>query len=91
MTTKTQLALDAAKCGVPEHLIEGLVDYAFDRVPTGGFLYAVLSNNLMDAVARCDEDGTARLFSICKFIYNYVPSACHGSPGQVLAWVEGMA
>jgi hypothetical protein len=61
--------------------------YADEGVPTGGFLQAVLSNDLMDAFGRADEGNRADLFEICSYVYNEMPAPCHGSPERVKAWL----
>jgi len=60
--------------------------YVDDRCPTGDFLYAVLSNDLFEAMGRADENNRAALFDICKYIWNELPSICWGSPEKVRAW-----
>lgn len=74
---------------VPEHLADGLRDYIVDRIETGGFLRAVLENDLREACARADEVSRAFLFDIVSFLYNEAPSTCWGSPERVAAWLGG--
>lgn len=88
LSTKQQLTLDAMKCGVPIHDIDGLVRYAFEGVPVGDFLEAVLENNLMEAYGRADETNTYAMLQIVTFVYNYMPAPCHGSPEKVAAWIK---
>lgn len=74
--------------GVPPHLLEGLRGYAVDHRPVGGFLTAVLENDLMRAVVTADVDSLACLLGIVHYVYNALPSGCHGSPEKVKAWLE---
>jgi hypothetical protein len=37
----------------------------------GGFLDAVLRNDLMDAMNRADRGSAANLSIICRFLYNH--------------------
>jgi predicted nucleotidyltransferase len=67
---------------------ETLDRYASQGIPTGDFLAAVLSNNLMEAMGRADSFNQATLPEICSYIYNELPSPCHGSPEKVNAWLE---
>jgi len=67
---------------------ESLDEYAANGRPTGGFLYAVLSNDLMEAVGRADETNRFLLFDICSYIYNHMPISCHGSREKVDNWLE---
>lgn len=67
---------------------EALDRYVNDRIPTGDFLRAVLENNLMEALGRADLGNRITIFEICQYIYNELPSPCHGSPEKVQAWLE---
>ena len=71
---------------IPAQTLAELRRYVDDRCPTGDFLYAVLSNDLFEAMVRTDENNRAALFGICKFIWNELPSICWGSPEKVRAW-----
>lgn len=73
---------------VPEHLHEGLIEYIVDGRPVGGFLQAVLENDLLEAFGRADHESAAGLQNLCAFLYNDAPSACFGSPEFVRAWYE---
>ena len=91
MENKYTLRIKAANCGVPEHTIDGLVDYIENGIPTGDFLYAVLTNNLMEAFGRADEKNSKKLQEICSFIYNYAPIGCHGSKEKVANWIDSFS
>jgi hypothetical protein len=56
----------------------------------GDFLRAVLSNNLMEAVGRADGYNIRTLPAICSYVYNELPSNCHGSPEIVTLWSESL-
>lgn len=71
-----------------EELIESLQAYANIGRPTGDFLRAVLENNLMEAFGRADIFNRGRIFEICQFIYNELPSNSHGSKEKVDAWLK---
>jgi len=61
--------------------------YAKEHCPTGNFLRLVLENDLMGAFGRADSDNLRDMFDICNYIYNNIPSTCHGSPAIVKAWL----
>jgi hypothetical protein len=86
--TGASLAARALERGVPEHLIDGLVLYVMHGCPPGGFVEAVLSNDLMGAMSRADEHSRAGLFALCMCLYNDVPAGCHGSAAKVAGWIE---
>lgn len=73
---------------IPEHLLVGLIAWGKKEHPVGHFLTAVLSNNLFEAVSRADEESMRSLRHIVRFIYNEMPSQCHGSPEKVKAWQQ---
>jgi hypothetical protein len=61
--------------------------YADEHEPTGDFLREVLSNNLMQAVCRADDYNITTLVEICQYVYNEIPSVCHGSPERYKEWI----
>lgn len=72
-----------------EHLREGIIRYVEDRVQTGGFLEAVLCNDLREAVGRADTTSFQYLKELVSWVYWNIPSACWGSPAKVRAWLDG--
>ena len=56
------------------------------RLP-GGFLTAVLSNNLTDAVGAADDQNAERLQAIVSYAYNCLPAFAWGSPENVTEWI----
>lgn len=66
---------------------ESLDRYAEHGIPTGSFLRAVLSNDLTEAVCRADDENRRDLLEIVKYVYNEMPSMCHGSSERVSQWV----
>jgi len=68
--------------------LDGLVRYINDRVPAGGFLHAVLENDLKEAVARADEENMELIPIYVSWLYNEAPTACWGSPEKVAAWLK---
>ena len=74
---------------VPWPLHDGLVHYLVAHRPVGSFLTAVLSNDLMGAVARGDDTNRAHLHHIVSFLLNYAPDDCWGTPARVETWLNG--
>lgn len=66
---------------------EGIDRYVQYGIRPGGFLTAVLENNLMGAMERADSENRIDLFEICRYIYNHCPILCHGSPEIVNEWI----
>ena len=73
---------------IPKSTMDSLKRYVEQGIPTGGFLEAVLSNDLMGAMGRADEFNRAAIFDICGYVYNEMPGNSHGSPEQVKAWLR---
>lgn len=62
--------------------------YATQHIPTGGFLAAVLANDLFDALASADTDNAATLTEIAEYIYRTVPGHAYGSREAVRDWLQ---
>jgi hypothetical protein len=76
------------KSVIPEYMKPRLLSYILDGNPTGHFLRAVLSNDLKSAVGHADDNNLVCLPQYVKFLYNYAPRDCWGSPEAVKAWIE---
>jgi hypothetical protein len=72
---------------LPQHLREGMQRYLEDRIRPGGFLVAVLENDLMGAVRRADQDSLAFLDRIMMDFMIDVPPVAWGSPQKVERWL----
>lgn len=80
--------LDSVFIVIPEHIksaIDGYVDHGH---PVGGFVYAVLCNDLFEAAVRADEYSHLCLAGICRYIFNFTPAPCWGSKKKVVAWMK---
>jgi hypothetical protein len=73
---------------LPVHCRPGLAEYIMDGRPVGGFLTAVLRNDLMDAACRADGENATRLKDYALFLSNCAPNFCHGSRTRVDEWIE---
>ena len=71
---------DSTKAGIDRHVKLG--------VPTGDFLYAVLTNNLKEAIGTADEENMADLAEIVRYCYMEIPGSCWGSPDKVKEWQQ---
>jgi hypothetical protein len=69
----------------PEDIIDSITRYVNDGCPTGGFLFAVLSNDLKGVFAQADYNNRTLLFEIVGYCYNEIPSRVWGSEEKVLA------
>jgi len=62
--------------------------YVQDHTPVGGFLTALLSNDLFIAVMRADDINVALLRDYVRYLFNETPATCWGSPEKVKAWLD---
>lgn len=72
---------------LPAHLQAGIRAYIEDHQSVGGFLTAVLSNDLQGACSRADGVNRYRLWDIVRWLHNYAPEQCWGSPERVNEWL----
>lgn len=79
---------DAAKC--PKDIVESLTLYRDDGCPVGGFLDAVLANDLADAFGRGDVDNCAAMGHIVAWVYRYMPPKLWHSAERVKAHIARM-
>lgn len=73
---------------IPAHTKAALDRYVNDRILPGGFLTAVLSNDLFGAVGYADSQNLAALSDIVRYVYNELPSGCWGSKEAIWKWIE---
>ena len=71
----------------PNNLGESFERYIEHGIPTGGFLRAVLENDLREAFGRADIYNRSCMFEIVAWLWNEAPSTCWGSPEKVSAWL----
>ena len=74
---------------IPERMRGPIIRWVIYRIPPGHFLSAVLKNDLHEAVSRADDENVAILHNWIRFLYNYVPAECWGSPDTFYRWMEG--
>jgi len=73
---------------IPQRTLDSLDRYVRHHVPTGGFLLAVLTNDLFGAVGNADSENLAALPEICRYVYNELPSESWGNKTKVWAWTQ---
>jgi len=71
---------------IPLHCHEGIINYIMKGDPIGGFLTAIVENDLMGAYSRADDINRNALGNYCTFLYNYAPANCHGSFDKRERW-----
>jgi len=73
---------------IPMSTLESLRRYKNNHIETGGFLRAVLSNDLREAIGRADHRNLPALPVIVAWLYNEMPMGAWGSPSNVTEWLK---
>jgi len=74
---------------IPSRMMLGIRRYIDDRISPGGFLKAVISNDLKNAVGRADDENIQNLPAYVSYFYNEAPSLCWGSVKKMDEWLKG--
>jgi hypothetical protein len=72
---------------IPPELRASLDRYANEGVPVGGFLQAVIANDLCDAYARADAFNVKLLPAIGSYVHHKMPADCWGSRKIYRTWL----
>lgn len=72
----------------PNNLGPSLHRYIEGHVRLGGFLNAIVENDLLAACLRADETNRKIIHEIVLWLYNEAPAECWGSPEKVKFWLE---
>lgn len=73
---------------VPDHTLGDLQRYVEYGQPIGGFLQAVLSNDLAESFGMADEINRESMFEIVKFCHVALPDLCWGTLEKVEDWIN---
>lgn len=66
-------------------------EYVDNRQMPGGFLYAVVRNDLLGAVTVADYENLTNLPAFVAYFYNHAPAGCWGDAKRVSEWLYGPA
>lgn len=72
---------------IPERMLSAIHAYIDGGVIPGGFLRAVICNNMREACCLADEENLQNLPAYVKYFYNNAPGICWGSKERMRAWV----
>jgi hypothetical protein len=76
---------------VPEHTAGAIDAFIATGQPVGGFVNAVLTNDLFRAFDRADPENIAHMQDIVTYVYNEAPMGCYGNQETVDAWIRTQA
>lgn len=71
-----------------ESLCVGLNHYLIDHIRPGGFLYAVLTNDLLHAVLMADSINRRKLPDIVTVIFDVASQGSWGNVEKVETWLD---
>lgn len=77
-----------ADSAVPTHIRAGLVSYVDHGIRPGGFLQAVVSNDLAQSCAYADDVNRPALFHIVAWLSAHAPLSSWGSPALMESWID---
>ena len=73
---------------IPENIAGAIIRYIVWGLRPGSGTRAILSNNLKETAACCDDETWDSVRLVLSWLYLYAPSECYGSPEKVAAWRE---
>ncbi len=73
---------------IDEAILDGLCRFAVDGIRPGGFLSAVLENDLFESMKRADAENFAALRELMIFVHQELPAPCWGSRKKVAKWID---
>ena len=73
---------------VPEHIRAGITNYFELGLHPGGFVSAVIANDLTRAVQSADHENRKHISSIARWIAFNAPTGSRGSWEAVENWIE---
>ena len=76
---------------LPTTMLAPLYAYVLDHEQPGGFLTAVITNDLVGAITKADIANSKHLRKWVLFFHWHTPSACHGSQAHMDAWLRKKA
>ena len=77
------------KYGAPEHAVEAIERFVQNRFQPGGFITAILANDLREACCQADYINKHKIFEIVSYCWNEIPHTCWGSYEKVHTWLKG--
>jgi hypothetical protein len=71
---------------IEQRFKEAIDRWVADACPMGGFITAVLENDLAGAIGRADVDALATIRETITYLWNECPTGCWGSKEKVSEW-----
>lgn len=80
--------LKLSESDVPEHIHGCFERYVYHRIPPGGFVEALLCNDLRAALGRADSVNMHILQDIVGWMIYNLPHNCWGSEAAYIDWLS---
>lgn len=77
--------------GIPERMHGAIIRFYENGIQPGGFLSAVIDNDLAGALGRADDENRHLLYAYVKWFYNHAPSGTWGYAGAVDNYIQRCA
>ncbi len=74
--------------GIPEHMRGAMQRYMEHKIKPGGFLTALLENDLMSTLRKADDINKQRLYDYIVWLRNHAPSGSFGSNDVCRKWLD---
>ncbi len=75
---------------IPDHMHGALWNYLHYGIEPGGFLSAVLQNDLTGAYSCADQKNTYAMRDWVLLLYNEIPHGAWGSLGKFHNWMQAI-
>lgn len=73
---------------IPDRMMPSLKRYIEEKKAPGGFLTAVIQNDLSEACATADDENLRNLPAYAAYLYNFAPMDSWGSKEKMKAWIK---
>lgn len=73
---------------IPERMMGGIQRYVEHGIEPGGFLTAIIQNNLSQAIGQADTENMKNIPAFVAYFYNECPIGCWGSKEKMESWIE---
>lgn len=88
MSKSNMVYIEGVEAYVPRRIVESLVMYSDQRIRTGGFMEAVMANDLIRALQTADYQNRHLLLPIALMVHNFLPSVAIGSYEKIEKWLD---
>jgi len=73
---------------IPDYMRSIVISYVIDHCPVGGFLERVISNDLVGAIGKADNNNIRNIPAYINWFYNYAPTDCWGNNEVYKNWIK---